>query len=110
MTTNRVREIVRKRMGPPPARPTKAELEAGASMWCWMAAYEAHVMSEGLEELIEERTRRHAAAALRARRAGRGGPRLCWAGGTRAGCVGAARFRGRYRPHLIWDATTEQER
>jgi hypothetical protein len=66
--------------------------------------YEDHVMVEGLTELVEERKRGHAAAALRARRAGRG-PHLRLASvGTRAGRVGEDRFKGRYHPHLIWDA------
>jgi hypothetical protein len=102
MTTNHVQEIVRKRLGPPPARPTKAELEQGACLECWMEAYDDHVMLEMLQSHVEKRTRRHAAAALRARRSGHGGPRLHLAGGQRTGRVGADRFKGRYVPHLIW--------
>jgi hypothetical protein len=103
VTSKRVQEIVSKRLGPPPARPTKAEIEAGACKWCWMDALEDHVMSEGLQELIEERKRGHSAAAIRARRSARGGPSLCWTGGQRAGLVGADRFKGRYVPHLVGD-------
>jgi hypothetical protein len=105
MTTNRVSEIVRKKLGPRPPRPTKAELEAQPSLlWHWMEAYSDHTMLEGLAELNEERKRSRAAAALRARRSKPGQyPHLHFAGGKRAGRIGAARFKGRYVPHLIYD-------
>ena len=58
----------------------------------------------GLEAVIAERHFTHTAPAAWARvfEPARY-PRLR-AVGKRAGPVGAARFKGRYHPHLIWDA------
>jgi hypothetical protein len=62
-------------------------------------------MLEGLHEAIAERHFQHTAPAAWARvfEPGRY-PRLHLVGKQRAGCVGEARFKGRYHPHLIRDA------
>jgi hypothetical protein len=59
----------------------------------------------GLDAIIAERHFENTAPAAWDRffKPGRY-PRLHFAGGQRAGRVGEDRFKGRYHPHLIWDA------
>jgi hypothetical protein len=65
---------------------------------------ESEVLLETLGLMIAERKTKNAEAAVSARASEPGRyPRLHLAGGKRAGRVGAARFKGRYVPHLIVD-------
>jgi hypothetical protein len=86
-----------------PPRPTAAEIARDpAAMGRWMEEIDMYYTLKALEKAIAARTLRHAAAAVRARfQEPNCYPRLHLAGGQRAGRVGAARFKGRYHPHLI---------
>jgi hypothetical protein len=89
----------------PPERPTPDLIAKDpACLWRYMDDYSDWCLLEGLRETREELSQWHAAAAVHARimKPGRY-PRLHFVGGKRAGRVGAARFKGRYHPHLIYD-------
>jgi hypothetical protein len=85
---------------PPPPNPPVGALTCEEMDDIWTNA-----MCEGLDEALAETHFENTAPAAWVRffKPGRY-PRLDFAGGQRAGRVGAARFKGRYHPHLIWDA------